>query len=161
MNYLIGLDIGTTAIKGILLTVEGEVKDTFTGGYHYFGEKNQKLMDAEDYKEVCFSVIKKLAEGIGKNDKILSICSCCASGNLLLLDKDNKPITPIIGWQTLVSMEDQDAFLTKEEQAGIYPVSDMWFIAFSIPDKPLRISFTSSSTWHTRSCCRCCRQGSR
>ena len=132
MNYLIGLDIGTTAIKGILLTVEGEVKDTFTGGYHYFGEENQKLMDAEDYKEVCFSVIKKLAEGIGKNDKILSICSCCASGNLLLLDKDNKPITPIIGWQTLVSMEDQDAFLTKEEQAGIYPVTG-WPIGCRMP----------------------------
>ena len=46
MNYLIGLDIGTTAIKGVLLTVDGEVKNTFTGGYNYFGENNQKFLHA-------------------------------------------------------------------------------------------------------------------
>ncbi len=132
MNYLIGLDMGTTAIKGILLTVDGKVINTYTGGYNYFGEDGQRLLNPEEFLEVCFSVIKKLAEGIGKNDKILSICSCCASGNLLLLDKNSKPITPIIGWQTLVSMEDQDAFFTKEEQAGIYPVTG-WPIGRRMP----------------------------
>lgn len=132
MNYLIGLDIGTTAIKGVLMTVEGEVKDTFTGGYNYFGETDQKLMKPDEFLETCFSVIRKLSMEIKKGEQILSICSCCASGNLLLLDEDRNPITPIIGWQTLVSTEDLNAFLTKEEQAGIYSVTG-WPVGRRMP----------------------------
>ncbi len=132
MNYLIGLDIGTTAIKGVLLTVDGEVKDTFTGGYNYFGENNQKFLKPDEFLEVCFSVIKKLAEGIGENERILSICSCCASGNLLLLDEEIKPLTPIIGWQTLIPEEDRNAFFTEEEQASIYPTAG-WPLGCRMP----------------------------
>lgn len=120
MNYLIGLDMGTTAIKGILMTVDGKVVNTVTGGYNYTVRENEKLLDPEEFLEVCFSTIRKLTESIGEDDKVLSICSCCASGNLVLLDKDFAPITPIIGWQTSVSAEDKNAFFTKEEQDAFY-----------------------------------------
>ena len=56
MDLLIGLDIGTTAIKGVLLTVEGRVLTSFTGGYNYYGEDNQKLLNPEEFLETCFSV---------------------------------------------------------------------------------------------------------
>lgn len=121
MNCLIGLDIGTTAIKGALMSLDGKVIATHTGGYNYYGEKNVKLLDPAEFLEVCFSVIQTLADKTEKNDRILALCSCCASGNLILLDKQNLPITPIIGWQTTVDKEDIDAFLTKEEQAAFYP----------------------------------------
>ncbi len=132
MNYLIGLDIGTTAIKGVLLTVDGKIKNTVTGGYNYFGENDQKFLKPEEFLEVCFSVIKSLADTIGKEEQILSICSCCASGNLLLLDKEMKPLTPIIGWQTLIPEEDKNAFFTKEEQESIYPIAG-WPLGCRMP----------------------------
>ena len=62
MDCLIGLDIGTTAIKGVLLTVDGRVLNTVTGGYNYYGENNQKLLNPEEFLEVCFSVIKRLTD---------------------------------------------------------------------------------------------------
>lgn len=132
MNYLIGLDIGTTAIKGVLLTVEGEVKNTVTGGYSYFGEKDQKFLKPDEFLEVCFSVIRKLSEGLGENERILSICSCCASGNLLLLDEELNPLTPIIGWQTLIPEPDKNTFFTKEEQESIYPTAG-WPLGCRMP----------------------------
>lgn len=122
MDLFIGLDIGTTAIKGVLLTADGNLLTTVTGGYNYFGEEGQKLLDPEEFLETCLSVIKKLADASGENDRILSICSCHASGNLVLLDKENKPLIPIIGWQTLVSKEDKDALFSKEEQDEFYGV---------------------------------------
>ena len=97
MDCLIGLDIGTTAIKGVVITVNGDVLNTVTGGYNYFVKENQKLLDPAEFLNVCFSVIKKLTNVIGKEDCVLAICSCCASGNLILLGEENKPITPIIG----------------------------------------------------------------
>jgi len=122
MEYLIGLDIGTTAIKGVIVSTKGEVLNTVTGGYNYFGEDGQKLLNPEEFIEVCFSVIKKLTDCLLRSDKVLSVCSCCASGNLIMLDKDDKPITPIIGWQTVVSAEDKNTFFTKEEQDSLYEI---------------------------------------
>lgn len=120
MNYLIGLDIGTTAIKGVIITVDGKVLNTVTVGYNYLVKENQKLLNPEEFLNVCFSVIKKLTDAITKDDEVLAICSCCASGNLILLGEENNPITPIIGWQTVVSEEDKNNFFTKEEQDAFY-----------------------------------------
>ncbi len=120
MNYLIGLDIGTTAIKGIIMSVEGKVLKSFTGGYNYYNKGTAKLLNANEFLDTCFSVIKNLTDEINAEDKVLAVCSCCASGNLLLLGKENTPITPIIGWQTTVSEEDRDTFFTKEEQDAFY-----------------------------------------
>ena len=120
MEYLIGLDIGTTAIKGALMTTDGKVVDTFSGGYSYFEEGSGKLMKPEDFLFACFSVIKRLAGLVKETDRILSVCACCASGNLIMLDENNRPLIPIIGWQSEVLTEDIDAFFTKEEQCAFY-----------------------------------------
>ena len=53
---------------------------------------------------------------------LFRVCSCCASGNLILLDKNSQPITPIIGWQTTVNKDDIDAFLAQEEQNDFYNI---------------------------------------
>lgn len=122
MDYLIGLDIGTTAIKGSIISVEGKILKTVSGGYNYFGEQNTKLLNPGEFLDVCFSVIKKLTDSLEKDDSVLAVCSCCASGNLILLDKNSNPITPIIGWQTTVNKDDIDAFLTQEEQEDFYDI---------------------------------------
>lgn len=49
MDYLIGLDIGTTAIKGAVMSVDGKVLSTVSGGYNYFGEQNTKLLDPMNF----------------------------------------------------------------------------------------------------------------
>ena len=122
MEYLIGLDIGTTAIKGTVMSTEGCVLDTFTGGYNYFGENGNKLLNPNEFLKVCFSLIKKLTDSLGEYDRVLSVCSCCASGNLILLDKNSEPLTPIIGWQTHVDKADIDKFLSEEEQKEFYNI---------------------------------------
>ena len=120
MNYLIGLDIGTTAIKGAIMTAEGKVVKTVSGGYNYFGDQNRKLLHPDEFIDVCFSVLKKLTKTLGVNDNVLAVCPCCASGNLILLDENKEPLTPIIGWQTVVGEEDKNAFFTKDEQESFY-----------------------------------------
>ncbi len=120
MNYLIGLDIGTTAIKGAIMTTEGKVLDTFSGGYHYYGEGNAKLMKPSDFLDTCFSVIKRLTGLLKEGDTVLSVCACCASGNLIMLDKDDRPLIPIIGWQSALTKEEISEFFTEEEVAAFY-----------------------------------------
>lgn len=99
MNYLIGLDIGTSSVKGVLLTTEGKVKKTVKEVFTYKEFENGGLeLDPDEYLAACFAALKKLAEE-AVDGRIKGICTSSASGNLLLLDKDGKPATGIISWQ--------------------------------------------------------------
>lgn len=120
MDYLIGLDIGTSAVKGVLLSTDGIIKCTDVKKYKYTVSGNRKTMEPSEFTGVCFDLIKSLAGAAEKDGRVVAICSCCASGNLILLDKNDIPVTPIIGWQTTVSKEDKNAFFSKEEQESFY-----------------------------------------
>ena len=99
MKYLLGLDIGTSSVKGVLTSVDGEILKTVREPFLYqSSSENIVEISAESFLDVCMSAIKKLTAS-AQNGSILALCASSASGNLLLLDKNNKPSTPIINWQ--------------------------------------------------------------
>lgn len=99
MDYLIGLDIGTSSVKAVLMTTEGQVNKTCKGVFTYQKSEDGKCeLVAKEYLDVCISTIRELAKGVADGE-IKAICASSASGNLLLLDKEQKPLTNIIGWQ--------------------------------------------------------------
>lgn len=100
MDYLIGLDIGTSSIKGILLSVDGAERITGKSQFTYTRKENGGLeIDAEDYITACFSLLGKLAKAVPADGMLRAVCAASASGNLLLLDEDGSPSTPIFNWQ--------------------------------------------------------------
>ncbi|MBQ7953119.1 MAG: hypothetical protein IJ332_00010 [Clostridia bacterium] len=108
MKCFIGLDIGTSSVKGVLMTEDGSVKKTARGGFDYTKLENGGIeIDADDFVNVCFSAIRELTQAA--DGPICSICASAASGNLVVLDKENKPVTPIFNWQdTRVTTEARD-----------------------------------------------------
>ena len=99
MEYLLGLDIGTSSVKGVLLTADGQVAHSAKGEFTYQRTPDGRVeLVPEQYIEVCLHTIRTLAEK-AESGTIKGVCASSASGNLLLLDKGNKPLTPIIGWQ--------------------------------------------------------------
>lgn len=120
MNCMIGLDIGTSAVKAALLTADGRILGTASEGFSYFGEDGARLIAAEDYCAACFSVIRRLADLAGEEHKVTAVCSCGASGNLLLLDREDRPLTPVIGWQSAAPEEDCNTFFSEEEKADFH-----------------------------------------
>ena len=99
MDYLIGLDIGTSSVKGVLMTTDGKVVHSAKGMFTYYtvGEGGVESLP-DEYLSTCFQTLKELA-GAAENGQIKGVCASSASGNTLLLDKENKPITNIISWQ--------------------------------------------------------------
>ncbi len=122
MNYFIGCDIGTSAVKGALVTEDGKVITTASGKFTYTTEDNLKFLDPDHFCSVMYATIKELADQIGKDDKITAICSCCASGDPILLDAEFKPVTPIISWQSSCTEEELDQLWTKEEQEDMHRI---------------------------------------
>ena len=121
MDYLIGLDIGTSAVKAVLMNALGDVVGTCSEPFTYTVEGKAKFLDPDHYCGQCFSAICKLAAQIN-DGKVAAVCSCCASGNPLFLDAGLKPLTPIIGWQTAVDWDVLDRVYTKEEQDAFYRI---------------------------------------
>ncbi|MDP4133391.1 MAG: FGGY family carbohydrate kinase [Bacillota bacterium] len=100
MRYLIGIDIGTSSVKGILMSEDGIDRKTAREEFHYdYPKKGWVEITAESYLDTCFRLIRKLAEQLPENSEIIGISEASASGNLLLLDSENKPLTPIFNWQ--------------------------------------------------------------
>lgn len=98
MSYLIGLDIGTSSVKAILMSLDGKVQKVSKGTFCYNKTQDGRVeISAHDYSKVCFDVIKTLATW-AKGD-VKAVCASSASGNVLILDKENKPVTQIINWQ--------------------------------------------------------------
>jgi len=99
LEYLIGLDIGTSSVKGVLATTEGEIVHTAREGFTYSRQENGGVeIEAEVYLNACFAALRTLAEA-GKDGEIKGICASAASGNLVLLDRNGKPLIPIVSWQ--------------------------------------------------------------
>ena len=118
MEFLIGLDIGTSAVKGALMRTDGAVVTTSSAPFIYKTDDSAKLLDPAHFIETCFSVIRDLSSIA--DGRIAAICSCCAAGDPLFLDADMSPVTPIIGWQTQIAAEDVNAVYPKEEQDAFY-----------------------------------------
>ncbi len=120
MNFLIGLDIGTSAVKGVLLSCEGEIIATKSSKFNYYNKGTERLLKPADFLDSCFSVINFLAEQLHQKDEIAAICSCCASGSLVFLDENYEPLYDIVGWQTSVDDNEFSTYYTDQECDDVY-----------------------------------------
>lgn len=131
MEYLIGLDIGTSSVKGVLLSSEGTVVCAKTKAHIYYYENEFKLLNADEFCRTCFDVISELNKEISSGDKVLAVCASGASGNLLFV-KDGKPNSPVYGWQTQFDSEIVDKVLSFVDVDDVYRISG-WPKIYSFP----------------------------
>ena len=65
MECLIGLNIGTSAVKGVALSSDGKILASKTQEFTYFGkDENERLINADDFVDRCFTAIKELANTV-------------------------------------------------------------------------------------------------
>ena len=116
--FFIGFDLGTSNIKGVLvddsLTVaaRAKVKATFPER-----QNGYKEIDPEDHFESVCHMITQLTSVIPTGSTVKAICFSGATGNTLLLDNNNTPLTNIISW---LDKRPVQTLFTVEE---VYPVS--------------------------------------
>ena len=94
---LIGLDLGTSAVKGVLLQSDGQVLKTAVHATHHAQPKPDRVeQDAlQQYQEMT-TVIRELA-GYAPTP-VKALAAAAASGNTLLADEYGNPLCPVINW---------------------------------------------------------------
>lgn len=116
-RYLIGLDLGTSSVKGVLFDGEKVLKSQSAS----FSFKQSKMPDgaeyvgfsADEYAQTVFNVINQLASIV--DGDIYGISMASASGNTVICDKNNNAIIDAYSWTN-------PAF--QQESESVYGVID-------------------------------------
>ena len=97
MDCFIGLDIGTSSVKGMLLSEKAIVKTASREYPLYYPKDGWSEQNPQDWYDGSISVIKELVSDIDKN----SVASVSFSGQmhgLVVLDENDNVIRPAILW---------------------------------------------------------------
>jgi len=100
MDYMIGVDLGTTSTKVVLFDMKGQAQAYANNPYPLYQDTPD--MAEEDPEEIFEAVIAGLTEvmrkGKVKPDELKGVSFSAAMHSLILMDKNDKPITRVITW---------------------------------------------------------------
>ena len=96
-QLLIGLDLGTSAIKGVLMAADGRILKEVAQDNQLLCPRDGwvEVEPEHHYQNVC-RVIRELAADAPS--EIAALAMAAASGNTLLTDAKGHPLRPIINW---------------------------------------------------------------
>jgi sugar (pentulose or hexulose) kinase len=128
-EYLIGLDVGTSSIKGVLISSAGEIvcqeKQSTELSYpkpHYI-----EFSIEEHYRKVCF-LIGKLTEKIPSGNPVAAIAISGAGGSTILLDGAGKPLLNPICWMDGRASKESVKLLAEMDSSEIHRVTGWPFL---------------------------------
>ena len=96
--FYVGIDLGTSSVKLLLMDGEGEVKNTVTREYPlYFPKPGWSEQDPEDWYRETIAGIKELLTGFDGKE-VAGISFGGQMHGLVILDKEDCIIRPAILW---------------------------------------------------------------
>lgn len=100
MGYVLGIDLGTSSLKGLLMNKSGEV--VAFAGYDYpllHPKKSYSEQNPEEWVKACENVFKSLSEKVGDfKAELEGIAISGQMHGLVTLDGEDKVVRPAILW---------------------------------------------------------------
>ena len=99
MDLLIGLDVGTSAVKGVLVSAQGARLALARRATRLLRPSAGRVeLEAEEhYRSVC-DLLRELGSHAPPGAKVRALAMAAASGNVLLSDGRGRPLTRILSW---------------------------------------------------------------
>ncbi|MBR6559503.1 MAG: FGGY-family carbohydrate kinase [Clostridia bacterium] len=99
-KFIIGLDIGTSSIKGVMISTDGKERYTGRVPFVYTTRDDGSVeIPADEYLTACYKLFREFGNKLPDGAEIIALSAASASGNLLLLDRNGNPAGPIFNWQ--------------------------------------------------------------
>lgn len=146
-KYTIGLDLGTSSVKAVLFDGEKVVANASAQFYYKDSLLKKGIsyigFDADEFYTRIIGVIKELAEK--SPQPVYGLAFASASGNTLLLDKDNKPLLDAYSWMNKAYPEEVSQVLGEFDKeyirrtcgwgfSNIMPLSHLSHIKIHAPE---------------------------
>ena len=98
-QYIIGIDIGTTNIKGAMYSSEGEQISSYNISYKSYSIKEgYHEQNPEDWVKGLISILQKLTTSENNRENLAGIAISTQGGTVVPVDKDYRPLTKAITW---------------------------------------------------------------
>ena len=133
MDLLLGLDVGTTATKALLLDVEG--KATASASYSYGLITPREDWVEQDPEELWRGVVvtcQRVMEKVSPQDRVLALSISSQGGTPIPVDADGQPVGNAISWMDHRAHEQSEQV---EESLGgdmVYKTSG-WRLGSGLP----------------------------
>ncbi len=102
MQYIIGIDIGTTSTKAVAFTDQGEVLGSAGAGYAVFSDASGRHeLDPEQLLEAVVSALAAVRLQVGDGRGLAGISFSCAFHSLIAVDEGGVPLTRAMTWADL------------------------------------------------------------
>ncbi len=100
MDYIIGIDVGTTSTKALIYDTDGNIYGKANKGYPLYQDTPD--MAEEDPDEIFNATVSAMQEVVAKanitDGKVIAISWSAQQHSLIALDKDFKPLTRSLTW---------------------------------------------------------------
>jgi len=121
-QYFIGIDVGTGSTKAIAINTKGTI---IVDAQLYYSSTNAQPGYSEQDPEILLNafkdVIKKIIDQVKSEPVSISFSS--AMHGVIVIDKENKPLTPLITWSDTRSDEIAEKIKNLPEAESIYKAS--------------------------------------
>lgn len=98
-KYIIGIDIGTTNIKGSLYSSDGDLVASYSISYEsYTPKENYHEQNPDDWVNGLMEVLEKLLINNNVKENLEAISLSTQGGTVIPVDKDFKPLIRAITW---------------------------------------------------------------
>jgi sugar (pentulose or hexulose) kinase len=129
----LGIDIGTTNVKAVILDDELNVQDRFRLPFRY--GKNRDETDARQwYENVCAAIEYFASRGFLADDEVFASLST-QGGSFTLLDRELTPLTPGYVWTGRASAESLARLAQQFSPRALYRVTGWEINPYLIPCK--------------------------
>lgn len=99
MDCIIGIDIGTTNIKSVIITTSGELVNEFDQSHELHSpQTGYKEQDPEKILTSVITIIKKSLESLRADHVAKAISFSSAMHSVMAIDKNGNALTPLITW---------------------------------------------------------------
>jgi gluconokinase len=120
MQYIIGIDIGTSNTKAVAFGMAGEIVANASVSYGAIQSgPGYHEQDPEIFLNAVMSTLEEVVQKI-KGNHLAGICFSSAMHGLMAIDKNGKPLTNIITWADLRSKNQAEKLKASEAGERIY-----------------------------------------
>ena len=132
MNYYVGIDLGTSSVKTLLLNSDGEIVSSVTKEYPlYFPHNGWSEQNPEDWYNQTIASLKELLEGI-KGEYVRSFSFSGQMHGLIMLDENDEVIRPALLWNDSRSKSQTDK-LNEGKDFLLDNTANIAFAGFTLP----------------------------
>ncbi|MBQ7117956.1 MAG: xylulokinase [Clostridia bacterium] len=132
MSYYVGIDLGTSSVKTLLLSDDGQVISSITKEYPlYFPHSGWSEQNPEDWYNQTLSALKELFRDIDTK-KVRSFSFSGQMHGLVTLDSEDNVIRPALLWNDSRSQAQTDA-LNEDKGFLLDNTANIAFAGFTLP----------------------------